>query len=172
MKASAAFTVTELLVGVGILAILVAIIMPYLSSGFGARASKVICVSNMRSLHVSFESFIQDNGAWPPSPPTYQDEDDELVKGEEWWLKMMDSYTDSRKVWLCPVLERGHFSTPSGKRLQMHYIPTQFDGNKMSPYRWPKQPWLIEMANSHGDGALVLFPDGSVTSLQEILNRK
>lgn len=92
-----------------------------------------------------------------------------MTKSEDWWLKLMDPYVNTRKVWLCPILERGKVSAPSGDPLKMHYIPTQFDGTKMAPFRWPRQPWLIEMANAHGEGALILFPDGSVRSFKQVL---
>ncbi len=169
MKAKA-FTVVELLVAIGIIAILISLIFPILSGDFAGRVSKVQCMANMRSLHVSFSSFVSDNDVWPPAPPDSYDEN--MAKSEEWWFNLMDPYTEDRKVWLCPILARSHIKSPQGDVLKMHYIPTQFDGTKMSPYRWPKQPWLIEMANAHGTGALVLFPDGSVTTMGELLNRK
>lgn len=130
------------------------------------RVSRVKCASNMRSLHVSFSSYIQDHDMWPPAPPN---EDAAMDQSEKWWLKIMSPYVDTPKVWLCPILEKSKLTSPSGAILQMHYIPTQFDGTKMGPFRWPKQPWLVEMANAHNDGALILFPDGSVRSLKQVL---
>lgn len=141
-----------------------------LSKDLGARVGRVQCMSNMRSLHVSFESFVQDHGIWPPGP-SFDDED--MVKTEDWWFQQMDPYTGSRKVWLCPVLQNGRLKAPgSDTPVQMHYMPTQFDGAKMAPYRWPKQPWLVEIANAHGQGALVLLPDGSIKSTRQMINGK
>ena len=163
-----AFTLIELTVAIAIVGILTSLVaLNY--KGVMMRVSKANCISNMRSLHVSFSSYVNDVGYWPQIP-------EQLVSGEsdyeDWWIKTMEPYTGSEKVWLCPVLKAGHLSSADGKLLRMHYIPTQFDANRISPTRWPRQPWLIEMGNAHGDGALILFPDGSIQSLSQVLGKK
>lgn len=149
---------------IGLLALLVA--SNY--KGIMMKVAKAKCVGNMRSLHVAFSSYVNDVGYWPQIP-------EQLASGEsdyeDWWINTMQPYTGSEKVWLCPVLTAGHLSSPDGKLLRMHYIPTQFDANRISPTRWPRQPWLIEMGDAHGDGALILFPDGSIQSLGQVLGK-
>lgn len=106
---------------------------------------------------------------WPQVPDAASEDS---KKFEDWWMAAMDPYLDTRKVWLCPVLQRGKLALPSGQPVNMHYMPTKFDANRISPFRWSTQPWMIEIANAHGDGGLILFPDGSIKSLGQVLNKK
>lgn len=77
--------------------------------------------------------------------------------------------SNSRKVWLCPTILS--FQPPEERQKpQIHYIPTSFDANPQTPFRWPKHPWLIESADAHGKGPLILFTDGSIVPLQTHLN--
>ena len=162
------FTIVELVVVIGIMGVLATLVLTNYK-GILMRVSKANCINNMRSLHVSFSSYVNDVGYWPQIPQQLAAGESEY---EDWWISTMKPYTGSDKVWICPVLRAGRLSSPDGKLCRMHYIPTQFDANRISPTRWPRQPWLIEMGNAHGDGALVLFPDGSIQSLGQILGKK
>ena len=63
----AGFTLVELLVVVGIIAILVAILLPALNHA-RKKAQAVSCASNMRQLYLSCLLFAQDNGGHLPRP--------------------------------------------------------------------------------------------------------
>lgn len=130
--------------------------------------SKAQCMTNMRNLHVAFASYVNEAGHWPQQP-------DDLLGNDEmydlFWTKSMYPYTQSDKVWTCPLLQKAHLQNTDGKEVKVHYLPTKFDLTKQAPYRWPGQPWLIEIANAHGQGPLILFPDGSIKSLGEILKK-
>jgi hypothetical protein len=54
----------------------------------------------------------------------------------------------------------------------LHYMPAMFDATPGIARRWSTQPWLVEIANAHGQGALVCFPDGSVKSFNQILSEQ
>ena len=155
----------EVIVAIAILAILAAIVIPNYTK-IVRSISKAKCLANMRSLHGSFSSAIQDYGMWPQAP---QDLDANTSEYEDFWLNTMKPYVVSQEVWLCPVLKAARITDSAGNPLRMHYIPTQFDANPISPRRWSKQPWLIEMGDAHGSGALVLFPDGSIKGMDEIV---
>lgn len=58
------------------------------------------------------------------------------------------------------------------RRPRIHYTPTMFDDKQGTPYKWPKQPWLIEIGDMHGNGALAGFPDGSTRAINDILPPK
>ena len=60
----------------------------------------------------------------------------------------MDPYTQSREIWKCPILTKMGASAPEGERLEIHYTPTRFDARPTTPYRWEKQPWLVEVSSS------------------------
>jgi prepilin-type N-terminal cleavage/methylation domain-containing protein len=160
-----AFTLTEVLVATGIVAIL-ALLAVQGYSKVGASAARAKCIGNLRNLHISFASYIQDNGHWPQQPdfPSAYSE-----QYQNWWLQTMDPYTGSREVWKCPLLKKLGAYDSHGRTLQIHYTPTRFDAKPSTPYRWPKHPWLIEVSSIHGNGPLLLMPDGSVRNLRDIV---
>ncbi|NBS52093.1 MAG: type II secretion system protein [Spartobacteria bacterium] len=164
-KAIFGFTLLEMLAAVAIVSILAALSFPgyqiYLK-----KARQATCMGNMRSLHASFAAYIADNNHWPPAPQV----DDALdARSEIYWLSIMEPYGATSKIWLCPGINAAGLKGPNGEVPKMHYIPSQFDAKPDSPSKWPKQPWLIEMANAHGDGALISFPDGSIKSMNQVL---
>jgi prepilin-type N-terminal cleavage/methylation domain-containing protein/prepilin-type processing-associated H-X9-DG protein len=62
----AAFTLVELLVVIGIIAVLISILLPTLGRAReAARASK--CLNNMRQITIAAISFAQENGGWMPA---------------------------------------------------------------------------------------------------------
>src|SRR3954467_11733946 len=66
-----AFTLIELLVVIGIIAILVAIMLPTLSAA-RKRAGATQCMSNIRQLLTASIAYQQENrGFWPPAHVNY-----------------------------------------------------------------------------------------------------
>jgi prepilin-type N-terminal cleavage/methylation domain-containing protein len=161
----AAFTLTELLVSIGIIAILATLAIQGYSKII-ASVAKGKCVGNMRNLHVCFAAYIQDNGYWPQQPDFSSAHSQQY---QDWWLNTMDPYTKSREVWKCPLLKKLGAYDSGGKKLEIHYKPTRFDARPTTPYRWEKQPWLIEVSNIHGNGPLLLMPDGSIRNLTDLV---
>ncbi len=159
------FTLVEILVVLLILGVLTTLLVTSSSQIF-QRIAQARCAGNLRSLHVSFGSYINDVGHWPQVPAELDDNE----KYDEWWIKTMEPYTASPKVWICPVIEAAGVEYSEGNLVQLHYVPTRFDLNPISPTRWPTQPWLIEIADAHGKGPLILFPDGSVKNMQTVVD--
>jgi prepilin-type N-terminal cleavage/methylation domain-containing protein len=160
-----AFTLTELLVSVAIIAILTALAIQGYSK-IAASVAKGRCIGNLRNLHVSFATYIQDNGHWPQQPDFSSANSQEY---QDWWLTTMDPYTQSREVWKCPLLKKYGAYGSGGSKLEIHYTPTRFDARPSTPYRWEKQPWLIEVSSIHGNGPLLLMPDGSIRNLTDLV---
>ncbi len=160
-----AFTLTELLVSIGIVAILAALAIQGYSK-IAASVAKGRCIGNLRNLHVSFATYVQDNGYWPQQPDFSSDYTQQY---QDWWLRTMDPYTQSREVWKCPLLKKLGAYGSEGKKLEIHYTPTRFDARPTTPYRWEKQPWLIEVSSIHGNGPLLLMPDGSIRNLTDLV---
>lgn len=166
----AAYTFVEVLVSVGVLAVLIAIV-GFSTKGWLGRAEGVRCTENMRSLHTSLASYIQDRGHWPQEPP-------ELVTAtspdvfEDWWIAELAPFGATERTWQCATIFKKISSKAKDGRPKVHYTPTMFDEKPFTPYRWSTQPWLIEIGNMHGRGALACFPDGSVRALDDIVPRR
>jgi prepilin-type N-terminal cleavage/methylation domain-containing protein len=60
------FTLVELLVVIGIIAVLIGILLPVLSKA-RAQANRAVCLSNIRQLGVSILMYCNDNDGWFPT---------------------------------------------------------------------------------------------------------
>jgi prepilin-type N-terminal cleavage/methylation domain-containing protein/prepilin-type processing-associated H-X9-DG protein len=70
-----AFTLVELLVVIGIIAVLISILLPALNNA-RKKAQAVSCASNMRQIYMSCVLFTQDNKGHLPRPPHVPDTSD------------------------------------------------------------------------------------------------
>ncbi len=107
------FTLIELLVVVSIIALLVAILVPALSEATEA-AKSVVCLSNMRQIHLAFTFYREDNNdtfpSWNltgPPPSSYM-----LL-----WYEATNAYLETPSVYQCPSGEPG----PEFDYNQLHY---------------------------------------------------
>jgi type II secretory pathway pseudopilin PulG len=159
-----AFTLLELVAVIGILVILAALLVP----NFGrimAAAQEAVCASKMRSIKLALDGYLQDHRLEWPQGPTPTD-----PGWASFWLTTLAPYGISERTWQCPTIKlmvQGQ-ELPAGQP-QLHYVPTLFDATPNIAHRWSTQPWLIEVANAHGKGALICFPDGSVKPFDKVL---
>lgn len=145
---------------IAIIAILALCVMRAVGSATD-RANVVRCVANLRNLHIAMNHDVIDQGHWPQCPFEL------AAEGYDgWWIKELGKYGISEASWQCPTLlkqDRTEKSKDSTLRqMKIHYVPTQFDDNPATPRKWARQPWLIEIADAHGEGALIVFPDGAI----------
>ncbi len=152
---------------IGILAVM--IFESYQS--FVDRAARVRCAANLRNLHVALAAYTLDQGHWPQCPYEIGD-----TQFDSWWMREMSRYGLSRTNWECPTLLRrqkeGVADSEKADKKQMHYIPTPFDDGARTPYKWPSQPWAVEIGDFHGDGNLILFPDGTIRGFNQFISDK
>jgi prepilin-type N-terminal cleavage/methylation domain-containing protein len=159
---SSGFTLLEILVVVLIIGILIALVVPN-TGRILAAAQQAVCASHMRSIRVALDSYLQDHEqVWPQGPPPQED------GWADFWLSTLQPYEIRPDTWKCPVI-RSWARGADDPNLALHYVPTMFDATPNIAHRWSTQPWLIEIADAHGKGPLIAFPDGSVKPYSKVL---
>jgi prepilin-type N-terminal cleavage/methylation domain-containing protein len=169
-RSAAGFTIIELITVMVIIAVLAVLALGAFEQ-VRARSERMNCTANLRNLYAGLQSYVVQNDHWPQCPNKLGD-----ARYDEWWIEELQKVGINEKTWHCPTLLREQHSAKymeatggqqKSKYKQIHYLPTPFDENPLTPRRWPTQPWLIEIYSGHGDGALMIFPDGSVISFND-----
>jgi prepilin-type N-terminal cleavage/methylation domain-containing protein len=157
-----AFTILEVVAAMLVIGILAALIVPNYDRLFAA-AQQAKCISNMRSIRIALAGHLDDHQqVWPQGPPP---------GAPDWgkfWIDTLAPYGIGANAWECPTL-RAQIKDKGKSAYSLHYAPTMFDATPNIANRWSTQPWLVEVANAHGHGALICFPDGSVKPLSKVL---
>lgn len=162
----------EVMIVIVIIAILAGMLFP-LAGGLRVKAEKAKCMSHMRSLHGSLEGFMGEYGHWPQVPGNVDSEEDNA----KFWIAVTEPYGGSPDIWMCPTHKREMrtqqlaLKEAAGENYDppeavISYVPTPFDPTPFRPYEW-NQPWLMETADNHGGGGMVIMPDGAVKSVQD-----
>jgi hypothetical protein len=119
----------------------------------------------MRVIHTALSSHLYEKGYWPQDPAT--ESEDEIIN-EEWWINTLKDYGAPPSAWLCPAILKSVETDQNGMPRKLHYTPSEFDSRMFSPFYYPNQPWLIEIASVHVNGPNVCFPDGSIRGIYDI----
>lgn len=136
-------------------------------SGWLARGDKAVCISNLRALHAAAGLYIEEHGHWPQIDILDQTEDQYASE----WTQALKPYHIELKNWVCPTFQKSSGDPDLIENPRIDYFPTPFDSGTMTPYRWPTQPWFIERGDFHGNGAMLIYTDGSITEMNELLRR-
>ncbi|MDD5198686.1 MAG: hypothetical protein PHC88_02700 [Terrimicrobiaceae bacterium] len=129
---------------------------------------RVRCTANLRGLAVGLSAYLEDQGHWPQQPPFDASQQKEY---EDWWIKELKPYDIPEAMWQCPAILRLGKIQQNGRSPRVHYSPTMFDAKPSTPRKWWNMPWLVEIANVHGHGALMILPDGSVHDWDDFVSK-
>ena len=163
------FTLMELLAAFGIIAVLVVVLVPVIGR-LRARAQRVHCMANLRSLHVGANLYVQEHNGWPQIPLPEGDGGETHAKA---WIDTLKPHSVPEKTWICPTMQnllgRPDLSLPENVRVD--YTGMTFDSKPTTPYQWATQPWFVENGDVHGNGNLIIFTDGSIRDLKSIAKK-
>lgn len=114
-KAKSGFTLIELLVVMAIIAILAAILLPVFASAREAGRT-TSCLSNMKQIGVALEIYKKDHDQTLPQTYFYPN-NLSSAGGYVHWSGMLDTYTQSDKIFVCP-------SDPNGGVAPTDFLPS------------------------------------------------
>lgn len=106
MNGKRGFTLTELLVAIGIIALLLGVLLPALKQG-RRRAGGVVCLSNLRQWGTFFQSYTADNEGrfFAGYYDEYTDAEGNTYtcSKEGLWAVAMEPYHENSAIMLCPL---------------------------------------------------------------------
>jgi prepilin-type processing-associated H-X9-DG protein len=116
-----AFSVVELLVVIGIIAVLLAVLVPALGNA-RRQAAGVLCVSNVRQLTQAFLLYANENKGRGPIYRTSSD---------EYWIDLLRAhYGQADQIRFCPSTQEGHVGVGHGSSvLPWVWGPSGRDGS-------------------------------------------
>lgn len=121
-KDSRAFTLVELLVVMGVIALLMSILLPALGTARG-QAKRIVCASRMRQISVAFQLYAADNDDWiiTASPGMTPQDDQEAWNFEllPYICEKQDEMFDTAKLWFCPE-DKDPYPLGFGRFEEMH----------------------------------------------------
>ncbi len=184
------FTLVELLVVIGIIALLVSILLPALNKA-NEDARRVRCLSNQRQLVMAWQMYASDNKghivgantpAYPQSPWWYWaaagNTLETLSNGKLWpYVKNYDVYRcpNDRVMYTHTYSINGYlagengdrvFTTGAIKRAYSTFVfieeldPRGFEINSFMPTHYPANNWNDIPGNMHVNAGILSFADG------------
>ncbi len=120
-----AFTLVELLVVIGIIALLISILLPALSRA-KEQASRVKCLSNLKQLATATMMYTQDNQGWFPRGADSGNGDDDWI----FWQTGRDRNKGAIVRFLGRSFVEGHYVCPSDDPIAHPRYPYSYTMNE------------------------------------------
>jgi prepilin-type N-terminal cleavage/methylation domain-containing protein len=173
LRATAGFTLLELMAAIIVVSVLLVTAAGYYRANL-SKFEEPACISNLRGLHGAFSSWLTDHeNVWPQLPADASVDSGSIgtVLEHEFWIKTFEPYGLTQKNWTCPTFRRlVKLKQTNLNNARIHYLPTLFDEVPGRAYRSPGTPWLMEIADGHGRGNLLIFMDGSVRPFKDLFS--
>src|SRR5207237_4132960 len=156
-RASAeALTQFELLIVIGVVAVLAALLVP-VTSAMRARAQRLQCTANLRTLYNAANLYVQQNGSWPQisMEDTGDNSFQDYARG---WIGALAPFGPTQQTWICPTIQNRlgnpNYWQPQNVRIDYHAIA--FNDKPTSPYEFALRPRFIEASAVHDHGNVIL----------------
>ena len=166
--AAAGYTLLEVVTVALIVAILLVLVLPVVG-GVRSRMERVRCVKNLQNLHVAANLYVQEHGSWPQIDPSRTPD---VVAGD--WIDALQPYGMTVQGWLCPTVQRllrsPDITQPANRRTDYGGFP--FSPEPQRPFQYATEPWFFEKNDVHGRGHLLIFRDGHIQTLGELIPKK
>jgi len=166
-----AFSLLELLIVIVVIAILATLLIPVISM-MRARAQRVQCMANLRSLYTAAELYVQQNGSWPQIAMSDSDSAEDDYANE--WIAKLAPFGPTQKTWICPTIQEllGNPDLSDPSNVRVDYTAMTFDDKPTTPHQWPQAPWFAEAGDVHGNGNLIIFTDGSISDVNTVAKKQ
>ena len=148
------FTLVELLVVVGVIAVLIALLMPALSKA-RQQASRLRCMSSLRQLHIGLVCYVNDNDGYIPVAPTIAGVWQYDYGG---WIPMIQKYVGypvgttipTASVFYCQEPATGTWSAPRYKWTYAINRDLRID-RKVNKIKYHFQTFVFTENGAYGD---------------------
>ena len=166
IRSNAGLTLMEMMTVLVIISILAVLMLPLISH-LRQRADHASCTQNLKGLHVAAANYVTDAKHWPQMDTKLTGKPELAVI----WQEIFRPYGIAPINWVCPSAQRslGNPDVTKPKFARIDYQSTPFNAEPMTPYKWPTQPWFAETGDFHGDGPLMIFCKGNVSSLKQFV---
>ena len=163
---NAGLTLLEMMTVLVIISILAVMLLP-LVNHLRQRADHASCTQNLKGLYVAAANYVNDAKHWPQMDRKLLGTPELAVQ----WQEIFRPYGIAPINWVCPSAQRALLNpdVTKPKFARIDYQSTPFDAEPMTPYKWPTQPWFVETGDFHGDGPLMIFCKGNVSSLKQFV---
>ncbi len=152
---------------------ILAVIAAPIYSNFQAKAQRLKCGENLKSIGLGISAYLADHQKWPQiaaeasRTEASRSDSPEAVQ----WINILNPYGIPEANWRCPTIEsqiRGSGNKNALTTKRIDYAPTSFSSDPDAPRKWPKHPWLVERGAPHGTGPWILLSDGSLVTFEDM----